>query len=45
VLEFCNIYSPYKRTFIANEVALSRVEDKYEAINLELFEKDIGSLL
>ena len=42
VNDFCSIYSPFKDTFIVNEVALGRVDDKYEAVNLTLFESDIG---
>jgi hypothetical protein len=45
VLSFCTLFGPFKKTFVANEVALGRVEDKYDRINLPLFEADIGACL
>lgn len=42
VLRFCDVFTPHKRTFIANEVALGRVEDRYDVVNMQTFENDIG---
>ena len=44
MVDFCEIYSPYKRTFVCNEVTLGRFDDKYEDVNLGLFEQDIGTV-